>query len=64
MHFPAPDQIPEGFRLREPVFQRDYLIHGELFSWNGPFQDFYSPVCLQDQSGKISQVYIGLYPEP
>jgi glyceraldehyde-3-phosphate dehydrogenase (NADP+) len=62
MTFPTKDQIPEKFRLDEPVFQRDYLINGELLRWNGPFQEVFSPVCIQDISGVISPFLIGMYP--
>jgi len=62
MTFPSIDQIPERFRLNEPVFQSDYLINGELLSWNGPYQKVFSPVCIQDNSGNISPYLIGEYP--
>jgi glyceraldehyde-3-phosphate dehydrogenase (NADP+) len=62
MTFPTIDQIPEKFRLGEPVFQSDYLIDGELLSWNGPNQEVYSPVCIRNAAGEISPYLIGHYP--
>jgi glyceraldehyde-3-phosphate dehydrogenase (NADP+) len=62
MTFPAFDQIPEKYRMNEPVFQRDYLINGEILSWDGPGQQVYSPVCIRDASGTISPFLIGEYP--
>jgi len=62
MTFPTIDQVPERFRLDEPVLQRDYLINGELLSWNGAYQEVYSPVCIEDNSGNSSPFMIGKYP--
>jgi len=62
MTFPTFDEIPEKFRLSEPVFQGDYLINGELHAWNGDFQEVFSPVCIQDDAGNISPYLIGHYP--
>jgi glyceraldehyde-3-phosphate dehydrogenase (NADP+) len=62
MNFPAINQIPEKFRLKEPVNQRDYLVNGELLTWDGPFQDVFSPVCTRNVDEKITPVKIGSYP--
>ena len=62
MKFPALDQIPERFRLAEPVFQRDYLINGEILEWNGDLQEVFSPVCIEDSNGQASPILIGSYP--
>ena len=62
MDFPTYNQIPEKFRLNEPVFQYDYLINGELLTWAGPFQEVYSPVCLADEHGNVAPKLIGQYP--
>jgi glyceraldehyde-3-phosphate dehydrogenase (NADP+) len=55
-------QIPQKFKLEEPVFQADYLINGELLRWEGPFQEVYSPVCIKDDNGNVSPYLIGHYP--
>ncbi len=62
MTFPSIDQIPAKFRLNEPVFQRDYLVNGELLSWDGPFQEVFSPVCVVDLKGNTTPFLIGQYP--
>jgi len=62
MYFPNINEIPERFRLSEPVFQRDYLINGELLTWDGPFQEVYSPVCTRDEQGMITPFHLGHYP--
>jgi glyceraldehyde-3-phosphate dehydrogenase (NADP+) len=62
MNFPKIEQIPEKFRLGEPVFQGDYLVNGELLSWSGPYQEVRSPVCISDAAGETSPFLIGHYP--
>ena len=62
MNFPSIDQIPAKYRLNEPVFQRDYLVNGELLSWDGPFQEVFSPVCIVDPRGNTTPFLIGQYP--
>jgi glyceraldehyde-3-phosphate dehydrogenase (NADP+) len=62
MTFPAFDQIPEKFRLSEQVNQRDYLINGELLTWQGEVQEVFSPVCTRDANEIISPYLIGSYP--
>ncbi|HRZ40627.1 MAG TPA: NADP-dependent glyceraldehyde-3-phosphate dehydrogenase, partial [Candidatus Omnitrophota bacterium] len=37
------------------------LINGEIRSWDGPFQEVLSPICLQTSEGPIQKV-IGEYP--
>ncbi|GAB3277876.1 NADP-dependent glyceraldehyde-3-phosphate dehydrogenase [Larkinella harenae] len=60
--FPAEEQIPEEFRI-DPVHQREYLIDGELRSWNGPTQEVVSPVFVHTPEGLVRKV-IGSYPLP
>jgi glyceraldehyde-3-phosphate dehydrogenase (NADP+) len=62
MTFPTIEQIPERFRLGGPVFQRDFLLNGEILSWDGAYQDVYSPVCIRDDAGNVSPYLIGKYP--
>ena len=59
--FPAPDRIPERFRLKEPVIQREYLINGEIRTWNGPLQEVLSPVCTPGNPAP-TPVKVGGYP--
>jgi glyceraldehyde-3-phosphate dehydrogenase (NADP+) len=61
MTFPTLEQIPEKFRFAGQVHQRDYLINGELHTWDGPVQEVYSPVCI-DEGDSISPYLIGSYP--
>ncbi|RQS62527.1 NADP-dependent glyceraldehyde-3-phosphate dehydrogenase [Burkholderia sp. Bp8963] len=62
-HFPTLDEIPEEHRLAAPVHQRDFLIGGQLLTWDGPCKTVLSPVCTRDPlTGDVSQVEIGSYP--
>jgi glyceraldehyde-3-phosphate dehydrogenase (NADP+) len=60
--FPAMDQVPEDFRLKHRVVQKEYLVNGRLVEWGGPMQEVYSPVCIRDEKGHISPYLIGEYP--
>ncbi|WP_369991800.1 NADP-dependent glyceraldehyde-3-phosphate dehydrogenase [Pseudomonas xanthosomatis] len=59
--FPAPADIPEAWRLGEPLEQRDYLVAGELRHWDGPLATVRSPVWLKDAEGE-RQVILGSAP--
>jgi len=59
--FPTEDEIPSGFQIKEPVFQREYLVNGELRDWGGPFQEVLAPICLKTSAGLIRKK-IGSYP--
>ena len=58
--FREENQIPEEFRI-EPIFQKEYLVNGQMRAWDGPSQDVYSPVYISE-GGKISSKFIGSYP--
>ena len=45
--FPAERDIPEDYRLPEPVEMTAFLLNGELLHWDGPMQEVFSPVCLR-----------------
>lgn len=59
--FPAPEDIPEAWRLGAPLEQRDYLVGGELRRWDGPLATVRSPVWLKDGDSK-RQVILGSAP--
>jgi len=59
--FPFERDIPEEFRLRQQVNQKEYLVNGELRLWDGPVQEVLSPVCVRSSSD-VSQKVIGSYP--
>lgn len=49
--FPYESQIPEPYRMCEPVEQRRYLINGELRTWQGPVEEVKSPVYIRTEQG-------------
>jgi glyceraldehyde-3-phosphate dehydrogenase (NADP+) len=59
--FPEENNIPEEFRLKAPVVQKEYLNNGDLLVWNGDMQEVISPVWMAGPSG-LSQKVIGRYP--
>jgi len=59
--FPTTEQVPEAYRLGEPVEQREYLVDGQLRHWGGPVVTVRSPVYLAD-TGEDRQVVLGSAP--
>ncbi len=59
--FPEEGQIPEAFQLQQPLHQREYLVNGEMRSWNGTTSEVYSPICIRTTNG-IQRKLIGSYP--
>ena len=59
--FPAEADIPEFFRLDNPVDQCEYLVNGELRRWSGPMQEVRSPVYVKTAAG-LTQKVVGRYP--
>jgi len=59
--FPAAENIPEAWRLGEPLEQRDYLVNGELRHWDGPLATVRSPVWLKEGDSE-RQVILGSAP--
>ncbi len=54
-------EIPEKYRIDIPVMQKEYLINGKLYQWEGELQTVLSPVC-QSRDGKPERTPIGSYP--
>lgn len=54
--FPAESTIPDQFKIRQPIDQREYLINGELKTWTGNLNPVLSPVCIQAGKELIQQV--------
>lgn len=59
--FPAVENIPEAFRLPQPIDQREYLINGELRIWKGNLNPVLSPVFIKD-GDEYHQKVIGSTP--
>lgn len=59
--FPPPSSIPEHFKIKGPLEQREYLINGELKTWTGNLNPVLSPICLTE-NGVLKQQLIGHTP--
>lgn len=53
--------IPEEYRFQELIEQKTYLSDGELLTWDGPFHEVYSPVCMRTEDGP-RRIKIGSFP--
>ncbi|MDF2875280.1 MAG: gapN 2 [Sporomusa sp.] len=59
--FPCEADIPEQYRIKQPIQQQEYLINGEIRRWEGPCQQVISPIqVLKD--GTLQPVVLGCYP--
>ncbi|ERM82969.1 aldehyde dehydrogenase [Rhodonellum psychrophilum GCM71 = DSM 17998] len=61
MKFPREAEIPENFKLKKEIHQKEFLCDGQMLPWNGKSHDVYSPVCIETEDGP-KRVYIGSYP--
>ncbi len=59
--FPKATDVPERFRVAEPLVQRTYLVNGQLHRWDGPMQQVFSPVCIASE-GDCTPTELGSYP--
>lgn len=59
--FPGEQDIPDSYRIPEPMEQREYLIGGGLLIWQGDQQPIKSPVCIR-RNAVAEQVNIGSTP--
>jgi glyceraldehyde-3-phosphate dehydrogenase (NADP+) len=59
--FPAESSIPEQFRITQPIDQREYLINGEMKTWNGNLNPVLSPVFVKN-GNDYTQKVIGSTP--
>jgi len=55
------EQIPDAYRLRTELHQREYLTDGEMRPWNGEMHTVLSPVCIETSDG-LKRKIIGTYP--
>lgn len=59
--FPAAADIPAAYRLNTPIVQREYLLDGQILTWNGPLRDAVSPLWGKGEAGPVPTV-IGKFP--
>ncbi len=58
--FPSKSEIDKKYLLDFPFLQSEYLIDGEIHSWDGDFEKVYSPIYIEEQDSYNN--YIGDYP--
>lgn len=58
---PTEEEIPEIYRIEQPIRQDFYLIDGELRRWEGPLQQVLSPVQVS-RDGKEQRKLVGEAP--
>jgi len=54
------NQISAEYRIEE-LHQREYLVNGEMRSWDGEVSEVYSPICIPGPDG-LQRKLIGSYP--
>lgn len=59
--FPSEDSIPNAVRAPEFVEQRQYLVNGELRTWEGELNPVVSPIFTQ-KDGALTQKILGSTP--
>lgn len=55
---PTFDAIPQEFAV-EPITLNQYVLDGQVKTWNGPTTEVYSTIETPDQSGKLGPTYLG-----
>ena len=60
VHFPQITEIPNDVRSAIPLHQKEYLVNGELKTWNGDVEKVHAPVYFK--SGDAYDNIIGSYP--
>jgi glyceraldehyde-3-phosphate dehydrogenase (NADP+) len=59
--FPAPEEVPQEFRVDARAYERLYLLDGQIRTWEGPVEAVSSPICLR-QNGALARPIIGHTP--
>jgi glyceraldehyde-3-phosphate dehydrogenase (NADP+) len=61
LQFPTAQDVPDTFRLSQPLHQQVYLVNGELRTWEGPRQEVVSPVWTRTNE-QLTPTVLGSYP--
>ncbi|MRR33511.1 aldehyde dehydrogenase family protein, partial [bacterium] len=59
--FPGEEDIPDNYRITNPIRQDCYLIDGKLRRWHGPLREVLSPVWVKTASG-LARERVGEFP--
>ncbi|MFN4122049.1 MAG: NADP-dependent glyceraldehyde-3-phosphate dehydrogenase [Flavobacteriales bacterium] len=60
--WPEIHQIPEEWKISEPLIQNTWLINGELREWKGDMSPAVSPILIKS-NGSLKQEIVGYYPK-
>lgn len=60
--FPTQETLPTTVEQPANLDQREYLLNGELITWQGDMNPVLSPVCLKQPDGSLKQQVIGSTP--
>ena len=55
---PTSDAIPQEFAL-EPITVNQYVLDGQVKTWNGPTAEVYSTIETPDGNGAMGPTYLG-----
>lgn len=58
--FPEIKDIPKDFCPEFPIVQSEYLINGEIKTWNGEMEKVFSPIYIKDNNNYDN--HLGSYP--
>jgi glyceraldehyde-3-phosphate dehydrogenase (NADP+) len=58
--FPKDNEIPRDFYVQD-IIQKEYLVNGEIRTWNGLQHDVFSPIHTRNNN-EVSAKKIGSYP--
>jgi len=59
--YPCEADVPEPYRIKQPIQQQEYLVNGEIRRWEGPYQQVVSPLQVV-KAGMPEPVILGCYP--
>ncbi len=59
IEFPTEETIPASVRQDTSSFAGQYLINGEIRTWNGPRSLARSPVCVRTKNGSLERCVVG-----
>ena len=61
LSFPSRQAVPEALLEGLPLIQREYLVDGQIRTWQGPLKEVHSPICIQDGSA-LKRMELGAFP--
>jgi len=59
--FPEERDIPRDMKIEKEIHQKEYVVNGEVYNWDGDTKEVFSPIFVRSGSN-LKQVKIGSYP--